>query len=79
MRVWNKDMWHLWPARMLDANLGWLWTEGYRGCDWPVARQSEIMYACSVLVADTLNICWCEIIACLYFMVHQNILWNCQC
>jgi len=26
MRVWNKDLWHLWPAKMLDANLGWLWT-----------------------------------------------------
>jgi len=24
MRVWNKDLWHLWPAKMLDANLGWL-------------------------------------------------------
>jgi len=42
----NKDLWHLWPAKMLDANLGWLWTERYQGCDWPVARQSEIMCAC---------------------------------
>jgi len=22
------------------------WTERYQGCHWPVARQSEIMYAC---------------------------------
>jgi len=22
------------------------WTECYRSCNWPVARQSEIMYAC---------------------------------
>ena len=28
------------------ANLVWLWTDRYRGCDWLVARQSEIMYAC---------------------------------
>ena len=46
MRVWNKDLWHLWPAKMLDANLGWLWTKCYRGCDWPVARESEIMCPC---------------------------------
>jgi len=46
MHVGNKDLWHLWPAKMLEANLGWLWTERYRGWDWPVARQSEIMYAC---------------------------------
>jgi len=44
--IQNKDMWHLWPAKMPDSNLGWLWTERHRGCDWPVARQSEIMYAC---------------------------------
>jgi len=44
--VRKKDLWHLWPAKMLGANLGWLWTERYRGCDWPVARQSEIIYAC---------------------------------
>jgi len=42
----KKDLWHLWPSKMLDANLGWLSTERYGGCDWPVARQSEIMYAC---------------------------------
>jgi len=28
------------------ANLGWLWTERYPGCGWPVARLSEIMCAC---------------------------------
>jgi len=44
--VYGTKIWHLWPAKMLDANLGWLWTEHYRGCDWPVARQSEIMYVC---------------------------------
>jgi len=32
--------------KMLDANLGWLWTERHRGCNWPVVQQSEIMYAC---------------------------------
>jgi len=31
-----------------------------------------------VLVVDTLNTC-CEIIVNLYYVVHQNILWNCQC
>jgi len=31
-----------------------------------------------VLVAETLNIC-SEIIVRLYYVVHQNILWNCQC
>ena len=31
-----------------------------------------------VLVVDTLNIC-CEIIVYLYCVVHQHILWNCQC
>ena len=56
-------------------NLGWLWTEHYRGCDWPVERQSEIV---CMLVADTLNTC-CKIIVYLYYVVHQNILWNCQC
>jgi len=30
---------------MLDANLDWLWTELYRGCEWPLAWQSEIMCA----------------------------------
>jgi len=29
-------------------------------------------------VVDTLNTC-CEIIVYLYYLVHQNILWNCQC
>jgi len=33
------------PTKMLDANLCWLWTERYQGCDWPVVRQSETMYA----------------------------------
>jgi len=46
MHVRNKDLWDLWPAEMLDANLGWLWTESYQGCDWPVARLSEILCAC---------------------------------
>jgi len=46
MRVRNKDFWHLWPAKMLDGNLDWLWTERYRGCNWPVARQSEMMRSC---------------------------------
>jgi len=31
-----------------------------------------------VLVADTFNTC-CEIIVYLYYVVHQNISWNCQC
>jgi len=45
--VRNKDWCHLWPAKMLYVNLGWLWTERYRGCNWPpVARPSEIMCAC---------------------------------
>jgi len=30
-----------------------------------------------MLVVDTLNTC-CEIVY-LYYVVHQNILWNCQC
>jgi len=30
-----------------------------------------------VLVVDTLNTC-CQIIVHLYYLVHQNILWNCQ-
>ena len=46
MCVRNKDMWHRWPAKTLDANLVWLWTEHYRGCDWPVAWPSDIMCAC---------------------------------
>jgi len=55
MHVRNKDLWYLWPAKMLDANLGWLWRERYRDCDWPVVRQSVC-----VLVVDTLNTC-CKI------------------
>ena len=31
-----------------------------------------------MVVADTLNTC-CEIVVHLYYVVHQNILWNCQC
>jgi len=31
-----------------------------------------------VLVADNVNTC-CKIIVYLYYVVHQNILWNCQC
>jgi len=31
-----------------------------------------------VVVADTLNTC-CKIIVYLYYVVHQNILWNCRC
>jgi len=46
MHVRNKDLWHLGPAKTLDANLGWLWTERYWGCNWPMAQPSEIMCAC---------------------------------
>jgi len=31
-----------------------------------------------ILVADTLNTC-CEIIVYLYYVVHKNIIWSCQC
>jgi len=31
--------------KTLDANLGWLWTERYRGCSWPVVQASGIMCA----------------------------------
>ena len=34
------------PAKTLDANIGWLWTERYRQCDLPTARPSEIICAC---------------------------------
>ena len=29
-RTWNKDWWHWRPAKMLDANLFWLWPEHHR-------------------------------------------------
>ena len=32
-----------------------------------------------LLVADTLNRCCDIIVYYLYYVVHQNILWNCQC
>ena len=78
MRVWNKGLWHLWPAKTLDANLGWFWKERHRGCDWPLARPSEIMCACWWRKLWTMNTC-CEIVVHLYYVVYQNILWNCQC
>jgi len=64
------------PEKLPDANLVWLWTERYQGCNWPVERPFEIM--CALLVAEALNTCY-EIIVHLYYVVHQNILWNCQC
>jgi len=41
-----------------------------------VVQPSEII-GC-MLVADTLNTC-CEIIVYVYYVLHRNIFWNCQC
>jgi len=70
MHVWKKDSWHWRHAKMLDAMLVWLWLGHHRCCDSP-----EIMIVC-MLVVDTLNttLIWIFI-----YMIHQNILWNCQC
>jgi len=46
MHVWNKDLWHRWPVKMLNANLVWLWPGHHRHCDWPAAWVSKIMCAC---------------------------------
>jgi len=59
--------------KCLTQTWGWLWTERYRGCDWPVARQSEIMCACwwqtlwihaakllfICIICETVNVIWC--------------------
>ena len=76
MRVRNKDLWHLWPPKTLDANLGWLWTENLLRLQ--LTTGATVWDHVCVLVADTLNTC-CEIVVYLYCVVHQNILWNCQC
>jgi len=46
MRIWNTDSWHRRPAKMLTANLVWVWPGHHWCCDWPVAWPSEIMCAC---------------------------------
>jgi len=73
VRVRNKDLWHLWPSKMLGANLDRLWTERYRG--WAAIDQWRDSLRSCVLVADILRTCY-EIIVYLYYVVHQNILWN---
>jgi len=71
--VWNES-WRKWPARMLDANVVWLWPGHYRCYDWPVAWPSEIMCACWWWTLWTHALTWMFI-----YMILQNILWNCQC
>jgi len=52
MLIWNKDWWPQRPARMLDANLFWLWLGHHRCYDWQLAWPSKVV---CVLVIDTLN------------------------
>ena len=51
-RAWNKDSWHRRPAKMLDANLFWLWPGRHR-C-WRDHLRSCVH---CMLVVDTLNTC----------------------
>ena len=59
--VRNEDLWHRRPAKMLDANLFWLWPKHY-----PCWR-------------DHLRSCVHAGSGHFERMIHQNILWNCQC
>jgi len=59
-------------CKTLYANLGWLWTERYRVCDWPVARPSEIMCACWW---RTHAVNYCSFVLC----GSSEHFWNCQC
>jgi len=65
----TKQIWHLWPARTLDANLVRLWTGRYQRCSWPVAWPSDVMCAC-----------WRAGIHFEHMLSEMNVhLWNCQC
>jgi len=74
MHISYKDSWHRWPVKVLDANLVWLRPGHHRHCDWPVAWPSEIMCVCWWWTLWTYALTW--MFTC---MIHQNILWNCQC
>jgi len=50
--VWTKIC-DICDLQVLDTNLGWFWTERYRGCDRPVEWQSEIM--CAVIMMWTVE------------------------
>ena len=46
IRVWNKDSWHQWTVKTLNANLVWLWPAYHWHCDWPAVWAFKIMCAC---------------------------------
>ena len=71
--VYETNSWYRRPAKTLDANLFWLWPGHHWRCDWPVAWPSE-MCACWWWTLRTHALTWMFI-----YMIHQNILWNCQC
>jgi len=73
MRVWN-DSWRRRPAKTLDINLVSLWPGHYRCYDWPAAWPPEITCACWWWTLWTHALNWMFI-----YMIHQNILRNCQC
>jgi len=72
-RVWNKDSWHWRPAKMLDANLFWLWLEHHpcwrdhlRSCVHADCGPFERMLwpECSFIwftrtFYETVNVIWC--------------------
>jgi len=68
-RVWNKYSAHRRPAKTLDANL-FDFDRNIIHAAWP----SEIMCACWWWTLWTHALTWMFI-----YMIHQNILWNCQC
>jgi len=73
MHVWN-DSRHWRPVKTLNANLVWLWLGHHRCYDSPMAQPSEIMCVCWWCKLWTHALIWMFI-----YMIHQNILWSCQC
>jgi len=69
--VWNKDSWHRQPAKTLDANLFNLTLTGTSSMlAWP----PEIICACWWWTL------WIHALPGMFiYMIHRNILWNCQC
>jgi len=72
-RVWNKHLWHRRPAKMLEANLFWLWSEHHRcwrdHLRWYVYaggghfehtlwRECSFMWFTRTLY-ETVNVIWC--------------------
>ena len=72
MRVWNKDSWHWWPSKTLDANLVWLWPGRHQQCDWPVTWPSESVSAGGHLQHTLWHECS------MIYVIHQNIWSNSQ-